>query len=282
MFFGNDREERRVMFFEAMIAMGERQGFRPKKRRRKELPVQMWLDRDCGWRTERIAVLGTARGWTTVNINYEVDVPPLGGRAQPLPLIGINAVYKIWREPFVELPARGAVDRYIAERVFGIESHLVWFSDYDTPGKCLSRLEADLLRPTSASPHGVLIREYLESLPGDHTRVPVDSDGDDAGDAWGDAMEALLRGLTAAGKVAQIFPGAVGGSLSVKHEKVVRVGVVREPGFLYFLDNDTVKRTKRRDRDTQVEEVTRVSYARVPGYRYYLDNDGDISRAGLG
>ena len=67
-------------------------------------------------------------------------------------------------------------------------------------------------------------------------------------------------------------------------EKVVKLGVKREPGYLYFLRGTNVYKTamKRAGGPTAVgkaEPVISGGFQREEGYLYFLDADGDISRA---
>ena len=67
-------------------------------------------------------------------------------------------------------------------------------------------------------------------------------------------------------------------------EKVVRIGVKREPGFLYFLRGSDVWKTpmKRAGAPSaagKAEKVMAGNFAREEGYLYFLDAHGDISRA---
>jgi len=67
-------------------------------------------------------------------------------------------------------------------------------------------------------------------------------------------------------------------------EKVVKLGVKREPGFLYFLRGTDVWKTpmKRAGGPPAAGKATKVAggdFSRVEGYLYFLDNHGDIARA---
>ncbi len=66
-------------------------------------------------------------------------------------------------------------------------------------------------------------------------------------------------------------------------EKVAKVGVKRQPGFLYFIDKEGdvsrapmarggVKRGK-------AEKVAKAGVRKEKGYLYFLDKQGDVSRA---
>src|SRR5207237_10303602 len=67
-------------------------------------------------------------------------------------------------------------------------------------------------------------------------------------------------------------------------EKVAKMGVKREPGFLYFLRGSDVWKTpmKRAGGPSaagKAEKVAAGTFARAEGYLYFLDSAGDVSRA---
>lgn len=67
-------------------------------------------------------------------------------------------------------------------------------------------------------------------------------------------------------------------------EKVAKIGVKREPGFLYFLRGSDVYKTpmKRAGAPSaagKAEKVQSGNFTREEGYLYFLDANGDISRA---
>lgn len=66
-------------------------------------------------------------------------------------------------------------------------------------------------------------------------------------------------------------------------EKVVKVGIKREQGFLYYLDKDgnvsRVKMARGTDKGGNPEVVSNTGVKRETGYLYYLDKDGDVSRS---
>src|SRR5437762_12527064 len=67
-------------------------------------------------------------------------------------------------------------------------------------------------------------------------------------------------------------------------EKVAKVGVKREPGYLYFLGGSDVWKTpmKRAGGPSaagKAEKVSAGNFARAEGYLYFLDSQGDVSRA---
>jgi hypothetical protein len=68
-------------------------------------------------------------------------------------------------------------------------------------------------------------------------------------------------------------------------EKVARVGVDKESGWLYYVDKDgDVSRSKmarggRKKGSTKREKVARVGVEKESGYLYYVDKDGDVGRS---
>ena len=67
-------------------------------------------------------------------------------------------------------------------------------------------------------------------------------------------------------------------------EKVARVGVRKESGFLYFVDKqgDVSKAPMvrgGRGAKGRAEKVARVNVKKEPGYLYFVDKDGDIGKA---
>src|SRR5262245_35612369 len=67
-------------------------------------------------------------------------------------------------------------------------------------------------------------------------------------------------------------------------EKVAKLGVKREPGFLYFLRGADVWKTpmKRAGGPSaagKAEKVAGGNFKREEGYLYFLDSHGDVSRA---
>ncbi len=67
-------------------------------------------------------------------------------------------------------------------------------------------------------------------------------------------------------------------------EKVAKIGVKREPGFLYFLRASDVWKTpmKRAGGPSaagKAEKVASGGFKREEGYLYFLDANGDVSRA---
>jgi hypothetical protein len=67
-------------------------------------------------------------------------------------------------------------------------------------------------------------------------------------------------------------------------EKVAKLGVKREPGYLYFLRGSDVWKTpmKRAGGPSAAGKAERVAggnFKREEGYLYFLDSAGDVSRA---
>src|SRR5947207_15135246 len=67
-------------------------------------------------------------------------------------------------------------------------------------------------------------------------------------------------------------------------EKVAKLGVKREPGYLYFLRGSDVwkapmKRAGGPSAAGKAEKVAAGNFARAEGYLYFLDKNGDVARA---
>lgn len=68
------------------------------------------------------------------------------------------------------------------------------------------------------------------------------------------------------------------------NEKVLKLGIKREPGFLYYWEEleCSVKRIKisasGRDQSAQPETVAKAKITKDLGYLYFIDVDGDLSR----
>lgn len=67
-------------------------------------------------------------------------------------------------------------------------------------------------------------------------------------------------------------------------EKVEKMGIKREPGFLYFLrDRDVYQAPMKRAGGPspvgKTKKVASGSFKREDGYLYFLDANGDVSRA---
>ena len=66
-------------------------------------------------------------------------------------------------------------------------------------------------------------------------------------------------------------------------EKVLRCGVKKEKGYLYYLDKKgDVSRSKMARagcKGGNAEVIRKAGVSRESGYLYFIDKDGDISRA---
>ncbi len=68
-------------------------------------------------------------------------------------------------------------------------------------------------------------------------------------------------------------------------EKVAKVGVRKQEGWLYFVDGrGDVSRAKmsragRKKGHTRIEKVAKVGVKKQKGYLYFVDKRGDVSRA---
>lgn len=68
-------------------------------------------------------------------------------------------------------------------------------------------------------------------------------------------------------------------------EKVLRVGINKEPGWLFYFDNGNIMRTrmKRGTRKRQPKDkpqiVLKTAIEREDGFLYYIDAQGDVSRS---
>ena len=67
-------------------------------------------------------------------------------------------------------------------------------------------------------------------------------------------------------------------------EKVAKLGVKREPGFLYFLRGSDVFKTPMKraggpSAANKAEKVASGGFKREEGHLYFLDSNGDVARA---
>ena len=67
-------------------------------------------------------------------------------------------------------------------------------------------------------------------------------------------------------------------------EKVAKVGVRKQDGYLYFVDKaGDISRAKmargRKGKAGKVEKVAKVGARKQSGYLYFVDKAGDVSRA---
>jgi hypothetical protein len=63
-------------------------------------------------------------------------------------------------------------------------------------------------------------------------------------------------------------------------KKAARVGVEREPGFVYFVDpdGDIARAALGVQRLGAPRKVVRLGIRRDPAYLYFIDDDGDVAR----
>ena len=66
-------------------------------------------------------------------------------------------------------------------------------------------------------------------------------------------------------------------------EQVLKVGVEREEGFLYFIDKDgdiaKVAMARGGKKGGKAKKVEKTGIKKAKGYLYFLDKKGDVSRA---
>ena len=66
-------------------------------------------------------------------------------------------------------------------------------------------------------------------------------------------------------------------------EKVQKVGVKREDGFLYYIDKagdvSRAKMARGGKKGGKPQKVIKVGVQKEAGFRYYLDKAGDVARA---
>jgi len=66
-------------------------------------------------------------------------------------------------------------------------------------------------------------------------------------------------------------------------EKIQKVGVKREDGFLYFIDKagdvSRAKMARGGKKGGKPQKVTKVGITKEAGFLYYLDKGGDVARA---
>ena len=66
-------------------------------------------------------------------------------------------------------------------------------------------------------------------------------------------------------------------------EKVLKLGVEREEGFLYFIDKDgdvsKVAMARGGKKGGKAKKVAKAGIKKAKGYLYFLDKKGDVSRA---
>jgi hypothetical protein len=66
-------------------------------------------------------------------------------------------------------------------------------------------------------------------------------------------------------------------------EKVAKVGVRKENGYLYFVDKEgdvsRAKMARAGQKGGRPEKVSRAGVRKEKGYLYFVDKQGDVSRA---
>ena len=66
-------------------------------------------------------------------------------------------------------------------------------------------------------------------------------------------------------------------------QKVVKAGVKRAKGYLYYLDKQgdvsRAKMARGGSKGGRPEKVTKLGIKREDGYLYFIDKQGDVSRA---
>ncbi|MFA5858543.1 MAG: hypothetical protein WC955_05710 [Elusimicrobiota bacterium] len=66
-------------------------------------------------------------------------------------------------------------------------------------------------------------------------------------------------------------------------EKVTKLGVKRQEGFLYFIDKagdvSRAKMARGKKKGGKAEKVAKAGVKKAKGYLYFLDKAGDVSRA---
>lgn len=68
-------------------------------------------------------------------------------------------------------------------------------------------------------------------------------------------------------------------------EKVAKVGVKKESGYLYFVDKQgdvsraQMARGGGKKGKAKAEKVSKANVKKESGYLYFVDKDGDVSRA---
>ena len=74
-----------------------------------------------------------------------------------------------------------------------------------------------------------------------------------------------------------------GAELPPVDRKVLRTGLVREPGWIYLIDEagDIARFELRGLRVGRLQKVMRLGIERAPSFLYYVDAEGDVARARL-
>jgi len=65
--------------------------------------------------------------------------------------------------------------------------------------------------------------------------------------------------------------------------KVMKLGIKRQPGYLYYIDKDgdvsCAKMARGKKKGGSPKKVAKCGIKKEEGYLYFIDKDGDISRA---
>jgi len=66
-------------------------------------------------------------------------------------------------------------------------------------------------------------------------------------------------------------------------QKVAKVGLKREEGYLYYIDKDgdvsKAKMARGKKKGGKPTKALKVGVKKEPGYLYFLDKQGDVARA---
>jgi hypothetical protein len=66
-------------------------------------------------------------------------------------------------------------------------------------------------------------------------------------------------------------------------QKVMKLGIKRQPGYLYYIDKDgdvsCAKMARGKKKGGSPKKVAKCGIKKEEGYLYFIDKDGDISRA---
>jgi hypothetical protein len=66
-------------------------------------------------------------------------------------------------------------------------------------------------------------------------------------------------------------------------EKVMKLGIKRQPGYLYYIDKDgdvsCAKMARGKKKGGNPKKVAKCGIKKEEGYLYFVDKQGDISRA---
>ena len=66
-------------------------------------------------------------------------------------------------------------------------------------------------------------------------------------------------------------------------QKVAKVGIKKEPGYLYFVDKDgdvsSAKMARGGSKGGKTQKVAKVGIKKESGHLYFIDKDGDVGSA---